>query len=215
MSVYQRLVSILLIIFYSILGFSQDLVEVMNVDYRIEIESGRDINRPEVRPEPMVVYNRMYIYDDRAVYTTYDTTKVWSDYLHNEKTLIWKKGKTSYKYEYKDSNCCIMYSAMKKRYRWEGTSVVETIAGRDTKKVIIYDDVNHKTYYAWIDPLIKTSISPMGYLPVNGLIMRLRNENVVYEVIGRRVLSIPESFFEVDEEKYQFSEKAFRTGFIE
>jgi len=207
------LISLVLLLSFSL--FAQDEVQVLNVDYRIEIESGRDPKRPDVRPEPMVVFNRMYIYNNRAVYVAYDTTKTWKDYTIKDKTTIWKKGKTSYKHEYKDSTCCIMYSAMKKRYRWEGTTVEEVIAGRKTKKVIIYDDVNHKTYYVWIDPLIKTSISPIGFLPVSGLIMRLRNENIVYEVIGRRVLSIPETFFDVDEEKYRFSEKAFRTGFIE
>ena len=108
-----------------------------------------------------------------------------------------------------------MYNLIKKRYRWESTVIQEVIAGRKTNKVIIYDDVNRKTFYVWVDPTIKASVSPIGFLPVNGLIMRIRNENVVYEVIGRRTVEVPESFFQVDEEKYRFSEKAFRTGFIE
>ncbi|MBD80909.1 MAG: hypothetical protein CL840_18475 [Crocinitomicaceae bacterium] len=194
---------------------SQKTVSALNVDYRIEIESGRDINRPEIRPKPIVVYNRMYIYNNRAVYVAFDSTKSWNDYGVMDKTTIWKKGKTSYKHEFKDSNCCIMYNEMKKRYRWESTVIEEVIAGRKTNKVIIYDDVNGKIFYVWVDPLVKTSVSPIGFLPVNGLVMRLRNENVVYEVIGRKVVEVPESYFSVDEEKYRFSEKAFRTGFIE
>ena len=203
----------LILLFYPV--FSQNEVEVLQIDYRIEIESGRDPKRPEVRPEPMVVFNRMFIYGNRAVYVVYDITKTWKDYSVKDKTTIWKKGKTSYKHEYKDSTCCIVYSAMKKRYRWESTVVEEVIAGRKTKKIIIYDDVNRKTYYVWVDLMVSASVSPIGFLPVNGLIMRLRNENIVYEVISRKVVSIPESFFEVNEKKYKFSEKAFRDGVIE
>ena len=50
----------LILLFYPV--FSQNEVEVLQIDYRIEIESGRDPKRPEVRPEPMVVFNIIFHY---------------------------------------------------------------------------------------------------------------------------------------------------------
>lgn len=197
----------------SLLG--QNEVSALQVDYRIEIESGRDPNRPEVRQTPIVFYNRMYIYKEKAVYVSLDSTKTWKDYQQNEKSVFWRKGKTSYKYEFKDTNCCIMYSSMKNRYRYESTVVIEKIIGRTTKKVIVYDDVNNKSYLVWADHTIGAAISPIGFMNVGGLVLRLRNENVVYEVQKISTIKIDEGFFDVDTEKYKFSEKAFRKGIIE
>ncbi|MGB0402596.1 MAG: hypothetical protein ACPGEG_00775 [Salibacteraceae bacterium] len=194
---------------------AQKEVTALQVDYRIEIESGRDPKRPEVRQSPIVFYNRMYIYNERAVYVSLDSSKTWKDYQQNEKSIFWRKGKTSYKYEYKDTNCCIMYSSMKNRYRYESTVVVEKIIGRNTKKVMVYDDVNNKNYLVWADHSIGAAISPIGFMNVGGLVMRLRNENVVYEVRAISKISVDESFFDIDTEKYKFSEKAFRKGIIE
>ena len=45
--------------------------------------------------------------------------------------------------------------------------------------------------------------------------MRLRNENMVYEVVGLSTIQVSELFFDVSPDVYHFKEKAFRAGIIE
>ena len=60
-----------------------------------------------------------------------------------------------------------------------------------------------------LTPMVSASVSLIGFLPVNELIMRLKNENIVYEVISRKAVSIPESFFEVKEKNTNSRKKLF------
>jgi hypothetical protein len=210
--------SVFLITIFSVgilTAWGQKIVNALKVDYKIEIESGRDPKRPEELPPSIIVYNTMFIFNNKAVYVTSDSTKKWSDYKPKEKSLLWRKGKTSYRYEFKDSNCCVLYSNLKERYRQENTSIEETIAGKKTKKEIIYDDVNNRMYLVWVDPNLPVGVSPLGFMPVSGLVMRLRNENMVYEVVSVNNVQVQETFFETKSDGYQFKEKAFRTGIVE
>lgn len=210
----KSLLAILLFVVSFFSASAQKEVKALVVDYKIEIESGRDPKRPEVRPKSIVAFNRLYIYGHKAVYVALDSTKKWSDYTAEQKSFMWSKGKTSYRYEKKDSNCCVLYSELKKRYRTESTVIQENILGRHAKKVIVYDDVNQLTYLVWDAPTLAVPVSPLGFMPVSGLVMRLRNENVVYEAVKISYQNIPESFFETKEGSYQFSEKAFRAGVV-
>ncbi len=164
-------------------------------------------------PEMLKVRNSMYFYKGKGIYVQ-ASDKALEEVPEKAKTYIWKSGKNSFKYEALDTNCCILYSQLKDRYTIEQTSVVEEIAGYKAKKVILFDQVNNIQYLVWYTSKIKGGLSPIGVLPVKGFVLRLKNENIVYEVKSVEEMDLDGEQFEVSEDYLKFSEKAFRRGYI-
>lgn len=184
------------------------------VEYRIKIEAGRAADEPITeKPLFLEVTNRMYFRNGVGVYTDI-TDRDLSELKETEQNVIWKKGKWGYKYESKDTNCCVLYSNMKTRYEVEPTKLSAKIAGYNCQKVLVYDRVNKKNFLVWYSPQLKGGISPMDYFPVGGMVLKLESDRVTYLATKVFLQEFDKDFFRVPENKLQFSEKAFRSGYI-
>lgn len=185
------------------------------VDYLIKIEVGKENqDYPTEQVQFIEAKNRTYFYNKVGLTVSGEGTENLQELKESEKMLIWRKGKNSYKHEAKDSNCCLLYSNMKDRYKVETTKLTEMILGHNCHKVLIYDEVNKENYRVWFTHSIKGGMSPIGYLPLPGMVLKLESDRVSYKATKIESKVIASDFFNVPSQKLKFSEKAFRSGFI-
>ena len=156
----------------------------------------------------------MYFMDKVGLYVHQSSDNELAQIAPSKKMLFWKKGKYAYKHEFKDSNCCLLYSNLKTRYSIEHTKLHEVILGYACHKVLIYDDVNKENYLAWYTPQLQGGISPIGYLSVPGMVLKLETPRVSYLATEIIPQELNEKEFDIPKSKLKFSEKAFRSGII-
>ena len=205
--------SILVLLFS--FGLSAQTISSGYVDYLIKIEVGRENqDNPTEQVQFIEANNRTYFNNKVGLTVSGEGNENLKELKETEKMLIWRKGKNSYKHEAKDSNCCLLYSNLKDRYKVESTKLTEMILGHNCHKVLIYDEVNKENYRVWFTHRVKGGISPIGYLPLPGMVLKLESDRVTYQATQILFKELASEYFDVPSQKLKFSEKAFRSGFI-